>query len=207
MARVLGARWLYLLTLRSDSLLPEAGCGIKKRPKPKVPEPSFYRLFYRVLSLIWSQSQIRCIICCYEKNILFRSGSVNLLYPVCLSGFLQSPLSLLKSIPSVPALIRRTASFSALNSQSVQPVFTNSVEYINLAEPVNGISQKRPRQLKLLCRRFYPSSAFHNNQFAGKAYRLRRACVFYYSRQLCLLVISPLQRRLGRPLQYLIRYN
>ena len=43
---------------------------------------------------------------------------------------------------------------SALNSQSVQPVFTGNVEYINLAEPVNGSISKCPRQLKILCRRF-----------------------------------------------------
>jgi hypothetical protein len=80
---------------------------------------------------------------------------------------------------------------SALNSQSVQPVFTNNVEYINLAEPVNGNISKAPASAKNIVPAVYHSSAFHNNQYQAKCIDCAEPVSFYYSRQLCLLVDIP----------------
>ena len=51
---------------------PKLGVEKKITQSQRCLNHPFTWLFYRVLSLIWSQSQIRCIICCYEK--IFSSG-------------------------------------------------------------------------------------------------------------------------------------
>jgi hypothetical protein len=80
---------------------------------------------------------------------------------------------------------------SALNSQSVQPVFTNNVEYINLAEPVNGSISKAPASAKNIAPAVYLSSAFHNNQFAGKCIGCANPVTFNFSGHMYLLVDIP----------------
>jgi hypothetical protein len=80
---------------------------------------------------------------------------------------------------------------SALNSQSVQPVFTNNVEYINLAEPVNGSISKTPASVKNIVPAVHLSAALRNNQYQAKCIDYAEPASFYYSRQLCLLVDIP----------------
>ena len=80
---------------------------------------------------------------------------------------------------------------SPLNSQSVQPVFTGNVEYINLAEPVNGSISKSPASAKNIVPAVYLSSAFHNNQIAGKCIDCAEPAAFNSSVEMYLLVDIP----------------
>ena len=82
--------------------------------------------------------------------------------------------------------------FSVFKSQCVQPVFSSGVEYINLAEPVNGNMYKAPSSSTNVIPVIYLSSAFHtNNQYPGKYISLSGKIPAKSFQQMCLLADIP----------------
>ena len=118
------------------------------------------------------------------------------LVKIAVSGVVISLFSVLVFTPAVDlpttGVIGQNINYFAANSRTMQTVFNVGVEYIYLAEPVNGNISRVQSSSKSVIPVFYPSSGFYtDNLYSGKFICFSDNIPRKSFRQVCLIFDLP----------------
>ena len=118
------------------------------------------------------------------------------LVKIAVSGLVISLFSVLVFTPAVDlpttGVIGQNINYFAANSRTMQTVFNVGVEYIYLAEPVNGNISRVQSSSKSVIPVFYPSSCFYtDNLYSGKFICFSDNIPRKSFRQVCLIFDLP----------------
>ena len=118
------------------------------------------------------------------------------LVKIAVSGVVIGLFSVLVFTPAVDlpttGVIGQNINYFAANSRTMQTVFNVGVEYIYLAEPVNGNISRAQSSSKSVIPVFYPSSCFYtDNLYSGKFICFSDNIPRKSFRQVCLIFDLP----------------